>query len=136
MRKPLVFFWIAEFEDGKAIPQFRPENGEEILFKEVLERMKVVQLIRIGWYPFSHELAERVNSTGTPAFPSTLPTYRVPLDGEKRPIIKRVVELAGDSGTMKNEFYILGWQRTVDGRNEKDIITIDGKGNVEISEPA
>ena len=49
MSKPtLHLFWIAEYQDGTALPQFDPDTGEEHLFKEVDQS----KLKRFGWYAF------------------------------------------------------------------------------------
>ena len=36
IKKELSFYWIAEFDDGSIIKQFT-EDGEEVLYKEVLD---------------------------------------------------------------------------------------------------
>jgi hypothetical protein len=54
--RPLVYFWIAEYTDGSALPQFDPETGRENRFSEVDQR----KLERFGWYPFSLKLAQQI----------------------------------------------------------------------------
>jgi len=54
--RPLVYFWIAEYTDGIALPQFDPETGKENRFAEVCHK----NLVRFGWYPFTVELARKV----------------------------------------------------------------------------
>ena len=54
--RPLVYFWIAEYTDGFALPQFDPETGRENKFSEVDHR----KLHRFGWYPFSLKLAQQI----------------------------------------------------------------------------
>lgn len=54
--RPLVYFWIAEYTDGSALPQFDPETGRENKFSEVDHR----KLHRFGWYPFSLKLAQQI----------------------------------------------------------------------------
>jgi len=54
--RPLVYFWIAEYTDGSALPQFDPETGKENKFSEVDHR----KLHRFGWYPFSLKLAQQI----------------------------------------------------------------------------
>ena len=58
MTKPILYlFWVTEYKDGTALPQFDPDTGEERLFSEV-DQDKVA---RFGWYPFTPELARKVN---------------------------------------------------------------------------
>lgn len=54
--RPLVYFWIAEYTDGSALPQFDPETGRENRFSEVDHQ----KLHRFGWYPFSLKLAQQI----------------------------------------------------------------------------
>jgi len=52
----LYLFWIAEYQDGTALPQFDPDTGEEHLFSEIDQD----KLVRFGWYSFPSELAQKV----------------------------------------------------------------------------
>ena len=54
--RPLVYFWISEYTDGFALPQFDPETGRENKFSEVDHQ----KLKRFGWYPFSLKLAQKI----------------------------------------------------------------------------
>jgi len=54
--RPLVYFWIAEYTNGSALPQFDPETGKENRFSEIDHR----KLHRFGWYPFSPKLAQQI----------------------------------------------------------------------------
>jgi len=57
MSTPILhMFWIAEYQDGTALPQFDPDTGEEHLFSEVQQH----RLVRFGWYAFPHKLASKV----------------------------------------------------------------------------
>ena len=57
MAKPILhLFWIAEYQDGTALPQFDPDTGEEHMFKEIDH----ARLKRFGWYAFAAELAGKV----------------------------------------------------------------------------
>lgn len=47
----LAMFWIAEYTDGMALPQFDPDTGKENLFKEI----DMSRLSRFGWYPFNEK---------------------------------------------------------------------------------
>ena len=85
MSEPILhLFWIAEYQDGTALPQFDPDTGEEHLFKEVDQS----KLKHFGWYAFPPKLAQKVeNAVVNPLLnsyvlelPHRLPTndYRLP----------------------------------------------------------
>jgi hypothetical protein len=106
--RPLIFFWIAEFQDGKALPQFDPKTGEENKFSLV-----DLPLVRqFGWYPFTPELSRKIyNKTGILTIPSDNPVYTVTLKKGDKLIAKRenIIKF-----NMKNEVtsrqtvYLLG----------------------------
>ena len=54
---PLVYFWIAEYNDGIALPQFDPESGRENGFADVDHS----KLKHFGWYPFTPELEKKIS---------------------------------------------------------------------------
>lgn len=57
-----VLFWIAEYEDGTALPQYDLESGMEHLFSEVqLDKLK-----RFGWHPFPVDLAMKTGNDCNP----------------------------------------------------------------------
>ena len=49
MRYPLVYFWIATYNDGTALAQFDPETGLPNKFTDIDQS----RLKTLGWYPFS-----------------------------------------------------------------------------------
>ena len=49
-------FWIAEYQDGTALPQFDPETGKEHLFSEVDQ----AKLKRFGWYAFPYDMLSKI----------------------------------------------------------------------------
>jgi hypothetical protein len=79
--RPLVYFWIAEYTDGSALPQFDPETGRENKFSEVDQQ----KLERFGWHPFSVELAQKILETEkTVVVPTRNLSYMVTVEkGEK-----------------------------------------------------
>jgi len=77
--RPLVYFWIAEYTDGSALPQFDPETGKENRFSEVDQQ----NLLRFGWYPFSLKLAQKIWVTEkTAVIPTANPSYAVTVKGD------------------------------------------------------
>ena len=75
--RPLVYFWIAEYNNGSALPQFDPETGKENKFSEVDHQ----KLKRFGWYPFSLNLAQKIRKTEKTAFvPTRNPSYTVSVE--------------------------------------------------------
>jgi len=106
--RPLVFFWIAEYENGKALPQFDPETGEENRFIDVdLKHVK-----RFGWYPFTPKLAVKIEkATGLTVIPSNNPIYTVTLKNGEQLIAKRhnVIKFNMKGGILSRKtFYVLG----------------------------
>ena len=72
--RPLVYFWIAEYTDGSALPQFDPETGKENKFSEVDQQ----KLKRFGWYPFSAKLAKKiVNTENVIVVPTSNHSYKL-----------------------------------------------------------
>ncbi|HEY4674475.1 MAG TPA: hypothetical protein VIH48_00300 [Candidatus Bathyarchaeia archaeon] len=106
--RPLVFFWIAEYEDGKAVAQFDPDTGEEKTFALVQED----RLIAFGWYPFKPELSGRITKkSGLVTIATNNPSYRVKLEKGDKLIAKRenVVRLNIKGEVVSRETaYILG----------------------------
>jgi hypothetical protein len=96
--RPFTFFWIAEFSDGSALPQFDPETGKENkadpdwlagapgqppIAKDAVFVDK--KLVRFGWYPFTVKLAKKIlEAQGVVAIRTRNPSHIVELkDGEK-----------------------------------------------------
>jgi hypothetical protein len=77
--RPLVYFWIAEYTDGSALPQFDPETGKENKFSEVDQQ----KLKHFGWYPFSAKLAKRImNTENVIVVPTSNPSYKLNVENE------------------------------------------------------
>jgi len=79
--RPLTYFWVAEYSDGSALPQFDPKTGKENLFS----RVDHTRLVRFGWYPFTPEMARKVfEAEGVHAVPTNNSPHVIELkDGEK-----------------------------------------------------
>lgn len=82
---PQVLFWIAEYKDGQALPQYNPDTGEECLFKSVDQN----RLVTFGWYPFSPQMAIVLQKKGIEVRPVRLPSYVLRLSSDMRLIALR-----------------------------------------------
>jgi len=78
---PPVYWWLAEYAGGEALPQFDPESGCENPYASVDQR----RLVGFGWYPFTAEFSERIyHKTGIITTPSSNSIHRVEvLPGER-----------------------------------------------------
>jgi len=122
--RPLVYFWIAEYDDGSALPQFDPETGRENRFSEVDQ----LKLKRFGWHPFSLKLAQKILETEkTVVVPTGNPSYTVSLEKGEGLVAYRTntVKLRIRKGGVdhKETVYVLG----VEGGKT---LQINEKGNV------
>jgi len=83
-RHPLVFFWIATYNDGTALPQFDPKTYKANKITDIDQS----KLVKIGWYPFSFSFAKELNDRDIPVVANPLlPKYEVTIDGNKRYIL-------------------------------------------------
>jgi hypothetical protein len=84
--RPLVYFWIAEYTNGSALPQFDPETGKENRFSEI----NYQKLHRFGWYPFSLKLAQKIQmAEKTVVIPTRNPSYTVTVEKGDRLVAYR-----------------------------------------------
>ena len=107
--RPLVYFWIAEYTDGSALPQFDPETGRENRFSEVEQQ----KLKRFGWYPFTPELAQKILKTERIiVIPTRNLPYTVRLGNNKKVVAYRTntIKLQPKSSKVehKETVYVLG----------------------------
>ena len=107
--RPLVYFWIAEYTDGTALPQFDVEMGKENKFGEVDHQ----RLKRFGWYPFSVELAQRIlDAEKIVVVPSKNKSYTIALERGDRLVAHRTnaIKLRMSSGGVEHAeiVYVLG----------------------------
>gem|GEM_PF-2348703 len=75
-----VFFWIATYDDGQAIPQFHPDTLKETLWED-LDHNRIVKFILL---PFSISFAEELLKKGIPVYPKLLPRYELQLQKDQR----------------------------------------------------
>jgi len=106
MNKPrLHLFWIAEYQDGTALPQFDPDTGDEHLFSEVDH----ARLKRFGWYSFPYEMTEKIPEA---VFNLALDHYAVEIpQGEKLTAFRTTtLNITLDGQPRKHEAgeYVLG----------------------------
>ena len=115
----LKYFWIAEYNDGLALPQFDFDTGIENLFKEINQS----KLIRFGLYTFSFVLSEKV-SCSTPSLISLKYVINLTKNDKLFFCRRNYIEIKGKTEYRYIE-YLLGIQ-------EKYILHIDEFGNIEI----
>jgi hypothetical protein len=138
--RPLRFFWIAEFSDGTATAQFNPDTGEEVqghpdwlpsetdangmIIKDgekvphreaypVPQHFRGKQVARIGWYPFSAELAKKIlGAAGKLAVPSDSKALVVTVKGGEEPVCYRrhsiKLKMRGGGVEYAETVYVLG----------------------------
>ena len=85
-QRPLVYYWIAYYNDGTKLEQYSPPDykGKPFTF---IDNDKI---IKFGIYPFDRDLAERVTKAGTEARSIPfLPMYEINLTGNRRVIYYR-----------------------------------------------
>jgi len=87
--RPLVYYWIAQYDDGTCLPQYNPITYLENRFSDIEQD----KLIKFGLYPFDKELAEGITKKGIDPVVSIpfLPKYEINLDNDRRLIHYRDV---------------------------------------------
>jgi len=140
----LVFFWIAEYNNGFCLCQFDPITGVENKFSDIDQS----RLKAFGWYPFPPDFADKLRKIGYNVESRPLNYYKIVLAPGWRLIAFRrntikigmnaKGELIPETQKRRVMFYALGCQKTVclkgKKRNVKAIMFIDEWGNVTMSE--
>jgi hypothetical protein len=153
--RPLRFFWIAEFSDGTATAQFDPDTGEEVQghpdwlpsktddkgmtvedgengpYSEayrVPQHLRGKQVIRLGWYPFSSELAKKIFwAAGNLSVPSGAKALVVEVKDGEEPVCYRShsikLNVRGGGVEYTETVYVLG----IKG---KKILQMNEKGRI------
>jgi len=128
MSAPLVYMWVAHFEDGRILPQFDFETGVENLYRAVLEYPSRIK--KLGFYPIPPDLATKIEA---PVLSKPLPRYEVNIPEGTKPIIlkRNYIKYGFRTGRIKERsiIYILGWKKG----SEYSLMFIDDEGNVEMS---
>lgn len=88
---PEALFWIAYYSDGTCMPQYDPDTGEEILWKEVDQtRMRALAL-----HPFTEDLAKKLQTRDVKVSVNPfMRTYRVDLEHGDTAILNREQRLS------------------------------------------
>jgi hypothetical protein len=127
--RPLVYFWIAEYNDGSALPQFDPETGRENKFSEIDQ----LKLQRFGWHPFSLKLAQKILKTEqTVVVPTRNPSYTVTVEEDDKLVAYRTntIKLHTRKGGVDQEetVYVLGVEggKTLQINEEGNVIDDSG----------
>jgi hypothetical protein len=127
--RPLVYFWVAEYTDGSALPQFDPETGRENRFSEVDQ----LKLRRFGWHPFSLKLAQKILKTEqTVVVPTRNPSYTVTVEEDDKLVAYRTntIKLHTRKGGVDQEetVYVLGVEggKTLQINEEGNVIDDSG----------
>ena len=117
MKTILKYFWIVEYNDGTALPQFDPDTGKENLFKTINQS----KMIRFGIYPFSFEFSKKIDC----GVPSLLSKIVINLNNTDKLFFRRrnYIERRGRIECRHIE-YLLGTQDYV--------LHIDEFGNIEV----
>lgn len=85
-KRPLVFMWIAHYDDNTSLPQFDPVDYHENKFSDIIQD----KLIKFGLYPFKQSFATELQKHNIPAVSLPfLPKYEIKLDKFKRLIYHR-----------------------------------------------
>ena len=84
--RPLVYFWIAEYNDQKKLYQFDPITYKPSKFTDIDQN----RLVKFGIYPIPKDMEEGIKDAGTPvvAIPF-LPKYEINLTENRRLIYFR-----------------------------------------------
>ena len=92
----LVYMWIAEYKNGRVLPQFDLETGRENL--NIFHLADVSDLKGFGWYPFSRYFAQKVQNSlrkyqhvEVDVQPSNLPIQRINLNNGDKLVAKKEV---------------------------------------------
>ena len=80
-QRPLVFMWIAHYDDNTSLPQFDPYNFRENAYSEIEQE----RLIKFGLYPINANLAQKLREHGIMSVSIPfLPKYEIDLNSQRR----------------------------------------------------
>jgi len=105
-QRPLVYYWIAQYSNGTALPQYDPYTFRENSFGEIQQD----KLIKFGLYPFPRNLVDGIRKKNNDSVVSIpfLPIYEINLNKNKRLIHYRDVFISQETyhrcGKCNKEF--------------------------------
>lgn len=146
MTASITYFWIAEFADGTALPQFDPDTGKEnkanpnwlslgsdIPPNSIFNK----RVVKIGWYPFPPALAQKIKEVNCIAVNN--PPYKISVGETEFPHLKREVEIAQFTFRQCNKCQSTWQYAKPPVQYIKELFTKKGKlhngGVLEISNP-
>jgi len=91
--RPLVYQWIAHYNDGTSYPQFDTESYEENSFIKIDKD----KLIKFGIYPFKKDFAYKVSKKQSVVSLGFLPIYEINIENEERLIHYRQVFISQET---------------------------------------
>lgn len=105
-KRPLVFMWIAHYDDNTSLPQFDPLTCRENKFSDIRQD----KLVKFGLYPFGQSFARKLQDNGIAVVSLPfLPKYEINLDKYKRLIYHRENFISNEQfricGECGKEFY-------------------------------
>jgi hypothetical protein len=100
---PIVeMFWVAEYNNGKALPQFNPFTGEENSFSKVDHK----SVIRFWWLPISYKMSFMFKNT---RHNPKLKSHHINLKGSKGFVARRVaITVSKGFRVTRIKCYVLG----------------------------
>ena len=102
--QPLVYFWIAEYNDKTSLTQFDPKTGIENLFGSINQS----KLTKFYLVPFTKPFAELVNVVSTPVESKDINSYLVELKEGDKLEYKRTVLVCLSNTVQYGVIYKLG----------------------------
>lgn len=110
----IKYFWIAEYGEGEALPQFDPVTGKENMFKDI----DMDRLTAFGWYPFNGIYANKARTGSGKMFlreSDNLVTVRLMVpEGKKLQAVRRqsidYTMTGGPSVKNRRVVYVAGYE--------------------------
>jgi len=128
--RPIIeMFWVAEYNNGQALPQLDPFTNRENKYAEVDHK----NVLRFWWIPITPDMARQFPGT---RFNSLLRRHAVDLNGAKGFVARRTRLSIGTRGMRhKIKCYVLG----IEGGPRREIypdgtvknIVVPGKGETQ-----
>lgn len=111
------YFWFAKFKDGTTLSQYN-KDGSENLAKRIFDEEKKENLDQVWWIPLKNKTS-----------------YGLKLEENQRLILVRrnYIRTTAD-GQERSTIYMLGWQKTENEKNIKNILFLNKDGKFEVSD--